>query len=171
MKTGRPPVITKCICCGSAFLAHVCRLEKSKEGLCCSKKCKYILRRKRIIEKWNLQPCDHQPGASLTTVCTKCYKSAESRKRHVEDFNISEEEYGRIAEFQGDKCAICNLRPVYPYRKRLSIDHAHETGLIRGLLCWRCNVAIESLEDHMDRLAAYLKDPPAVKALGAPAGA
>lgn len=31
--------------------------------------------------------------------------------------------------------------------KRLSIDHNHETGKIRGLLCRKCNLMLESVED------------------------
>lgn len=38
----------------------------------------------------------------------------------------------------GDNCSICK-KPKTAFKKRLSIDHNHKTGRIRGLLCFRCN--------------------------------
>jgi len=38
----------------------------------------------------------------------------------------------------GDKCAICG-KLSSEFKKRLSVDHNHRTGQIRGLLCFKCN--------------------------------
>jgi hypothetical protein len=58
---------------------------------------------------------------------------------------------------QGGVCAICG--EPRPEERTLHVDHDHETGLIRGLLCFRCNQAIGSLqEDHdiFQKAADYL---------------
>lgn len=74
-------------------------------------------------------------------------------------------EYDTILATQDGKCAICEQpeRSVHAPRGkafRLSIDHSHETGRIRGLLCQRCNRAIGLLGDDpglLLRAIAYLE--------------
>lgn len=60
---------------------------------------------------------------------------------------------------QNNCCAICG-KSEYEERKRLALDHNHETGVIRGLLCGRCNRLIGFAEDSPDILQSainYLK--------------
>ncbi len=38
----------------------------------------------------------------------------------------------------GDKCAICD-KPRSAFKKKLSVDHEHKDGTIRGLLCYHDN--------------------------------
>ncbi len=54
---------------------------------------------------------------------------------------------------QGGVCGICGGRD----RDRdLAIDHDHETGEIRGLLCSRCNTALGSFRDNPEIITAAL---------------
>jgi hypothetical protein len=53
--------------------------------------------------------------------------------------------YDEMLTTQGGKCAICGTTPI---GRRLAIDHCHETGAIRGLLCDPCN---RGLGDFRDR--------------------
>ncbi|MBM3661163.1 MAG: hypothetical protein FJW95_16895 [Actinobacteria bacterium] len=62
-----------------------------------------------------------------------------------------------MLEAQGGGCAICG-RPE-PEGGSLHVDHDHETGAVRGLLCFRCNGALGNLDENVERLAdaiAYL---------------
>lgn len=43
-----------------------------------------------------------------------------------------------LIDKHGNFCAICK-KPGTTFKKRLSVDHNHKTGTIRGLLCYRCN--------------------------------
>ena len=43
-----------------------------------------------------------------------------------------------LIDKHGNKCSICN-KPRLAFKKNLSVDHAHKSGRIRGLLCYRCN--------------------------------
>lgn len=49
---------------------------------------------------------------------------------------------------QGGTCALCAvpLDPAVP--RQAHIDHCHKTGLIRGVLCARCNKAMVAVDDH-----------------------
>jgi hypothetical protein len=58
--------------------------------------------------------------------------------------------YARTEAEQGGVCAVC--RGVNPNGKRLSVDHDHRTGKVRGLLCHRCNFAIGQVHEDLDRL-------------------
>ena len=62
-----------------------------------------------------------------------------------------------MLEAQNGVCAICG--EARPEERTLHVDHDHETGAIRGLLCVRCNNAIGDLRDDNDlarKLADYL---------------
>ena len=59
------------------------------------------------------------------------------------------EEYDEMSEKQRGKCAICGLPETKKNQHgvcRLAVDHDHETGEVRGLLCCRCNTFIGYLE-------------------------
>lgn len=65
--------------------------------------------------------------------------------------------YAAQLEKQGFGCAICGARPKV---RRLNIDHEHGSGMVRGLLCARCNRGLGWFADSPYRLegaALYLK--------------
>lgn len=75
-------------------------------------------------------------------------------------YGVTREIYAAMVAAQDGRCAVCGERP-----DRLCIDHDHETGKVRGLLCSSCNIALGHFRDDPVRLAAaigYLRSPPAV---------
>lgn len=71
-------------------------------------------------------------------------------------YGISLDEHKAMAEKQDGKCAIC----ANTFEKTPHVDHCHDTGAIRGLLCDRCNRGIGYFADSPDRLqsaADYLR--------------
>ena len=64
-----------------------------------------------------------------------------TRKRK---YGITREDYEARLAAQNGVCAICS-RP--PTDKELRVDHDHQTGAVRGLLCDDCNVGIGRLRD------------------------
>jgi hypothetical protein len=75
-------------------------------------------------------------------------------------FGISVEEYIKMSDAQGNRCAICGVHQVELERK-MAVDHSHKTGKIRGLLCIHCNLGIGHLQDSVDVLKKaqkYLED-------------
>ena len=67
--------------------------------------------------------------------------------------SIREEIYEKLFNEQNGVCAICGLPETAKHAtgqfKKLSIDHCHTTGNIRGLLCRGCNTGIGSLNDDI----------------------
>ena len=75
-------------------------------------------------------------------------------------------DHEKIKNFQENKCAICGHPPK---NRAHGVDHCHKTGLIRGLLCPHCNVALGKFRDSTEMVRKalnYLEQPPASKALG-----
>jgi hypothetical protein len=79
------------------------------------------------------------------------------------EYGITAEEYAKILDAQGGKCYLCQR--ATGARKRLSVDHDHKTGEVRGILCGPCNRDVlgharDSIE-FFERCIEYLTNPPA----------
>lgn len=60
-----------------------------------------------------------------------------------------------MAAEYGGMCAICRERPAE------HVDHDHETGEVRGVLCFTCNVGLGNFRDRpdlLDKAVHYLED-------------
>jgi hypothetical protein len=91
-------------------------------------------------------------------------RAAGNRRRTnlAKNYGLTVAEYDAMLRAQGGVCAICN-RPERAMREgkvvRMPVDHDHETGAVRGLLCHTCNRAIGLLGDDtalMRRAISYL---------------
>jgi hypothetical protein len=74
-------------------------------------------------------------------------------------YNLTEEEYNQMLINQGGCCAICGTNKPTGKWKVFAVDHNHETGQVRELLCNECNRGIGLLKDDPERLlkaAEYL---------------
>lgn len=89
--------------------------------------------------------------------------SARNRVSHIQrKFGLSVEAYEALLSKQGGLCAICRMPPSQSARwpGRFCVDHDHETGRVRGLLCFNCNTGLGSFGDDPDQLrqaAGYLE--------------
>lgn len=71
------------------------------------------------------------------------------------NYNLSREEFDILVENQHGKCALCNKPPEGRF-KRLSVDHDHKNGKVRGLLCVSCNLGLGIYEANKQKYEAYL---------------
>lgn len=60
--------------------------------------------------------------------------------RYRTAYGITLDEYERLFIEQNGLCAICKAEPI---KYKLAVDHDHDTGAVRGLLCPPCNRALE----------------------------
>lgn len=78
---------------------------------------------------------------------------------------MTQDDWDKMYDEQGGVCALCQTPDRTGRHGKLSVDHCHETGRVRGLLCTACNSALGLLGDTpkaMERVLAYLegKIPP-----------
>ena len=95
----------------------------------------------------------------LTRLCKPCAAKQQHEHRMRAHFGISAEEYQERLEKQGGTCAICNATAGNKEGDRLAVDHDHETGEVRGLLCAACNRGVGYFQDDpmlLKRAADYL---------------
>jgi hypothetical protein len=62
---------------------------------------------------------------------------------------LSFEEFKKLLKKQKNKCAICGKIET---KRRISVDHCHKTGKVRGLLCQLCNTSLGGFQDDIKRL-------------------
>ena len=93
--------------------------------------------------------------------CKGCREKTNRRSYLKRKFGITPEDYESMLESQGGGCAICGRldglhscgdKGTTYYGSRFAIDHCHETGVIRGLLCMNCNTALGCFQDNIARL-------------------
>ena len=60
----------------------------------------------------------------------------QNRERQLKQYGLTLELYNALLLSQGGVCAICKTKP---HKRSLNVDHDHLTGVVRGLLCYKCN--------------------------------
>jgi hypothetical protein len=113
---------------------------------------------------------DNQNKSGVKPLCRECNRkkckayALENKARVRGDnlkarYGITREEYDRMFAEQNGVCKICK-EPEFHMGRLLSVDHCHETGKVRGLLCNSCNRGIGLFVDDPERLrkaATYLE--------------
>jgi hypothetical protein len=78
---------------------------------------------------------------------------ARAKDNHIKRlYGISRADYDALFARQGGLCAICRK----PSKHKLCVDHCHVTGMIRGLLCRKCNSGLGCLGEDQRALVAAL---------------
>lgn len=116
-----------------------------------------------------MDECD-RPADGGRGLCTKHYSRAfyrgnQQRWQLRRLYGISVEEFEALLAQQAGVCRICrktetSVDPRTGTTRKLAVDHDHATGVVRGLLCHKCNWAIGLFADDADllrRAAAYLE--------------
>ena len=82
----------------------------------------------------------------------------ERRYRLMYDYGVTLEWFEETLAKQGGHCALCDKTDVKG-RRFLFVDHDHETGQVRGILCYRCNTHLATMEipGWAERALEYLK--------------
>ena len=95
-------------------------------------------------------------GYTMCKACKKAYDKArynpekEAHKKRRIKYGLSIEQYEQMLVDQNHQCYICNDET------KLVVDHCHESGKVRGLLCNHCNTMLGLARDNpaILRLAA-----------------
>jgi len=75
------------------------------------------------------------------------------KRQNLKKFGITLEEYEERLAAQGGVCLLCSSLSA---GKLLAVDHDHQTGAVRGLLCGPCNMALGVLEHRLSEVMSYV---------------
>lgn len=94
-------------------------------------------------------------------------KNTEKRlSQRLSRYGLDYSEYLKMIEEQGGGCAICGVKTSQcsnsktGKKNRLFVDHCHDTGAVRGVLCSSCNFGIGKFYDNpelLEKAAEYLR--------------
>ena len=80
--------------------------------------------------------------------------SKRKAKALRQNYGISLEEYNAMWEKQDEACAICKLKETAG--KGFHMDHDHQTGKIRGILCHSCNLMLGNAKDNISTMKSAI---------------
>jgi recombination endonuclease VII len=90
--------------------------------------------------------------------CKDCYPMIR-QERTANRVSRSKDTARKVREFreaQGGRCAICDIPEEESPKKRLHVDHDHNSLVIRGLLCGNCNLGLGHFKDNSTLLQAAI---------------
>lgn len=137
-----------------------------------TKKCKWC-KRFLPLDNYSSNPNTKDRLIQYCKACKKAYSSDPVRKEQLRAWKIKQK-YGLDKEMEKSldrddtrTCQICGKKECDNTRgsraEKLSIDHCHDHGDIRGLLCHQCNSGLGKFRDNLEgimRVVEYLKREP-----------
>lgn len=131
-------------------------------------------RRRSAKRKRQTFPCDGCGETSVEIeggICRICAMAAAAAslgterfarmRARIRKYGINPSDYAHLHMLQRGACAVCHEPAVFG---DLVVDHDHDTGEVRGLLCGRCNSGLGFLKDDrriVRQAVTYLAHPPA----------
>jgi len=106
---------------------------------------------------WAESPSYRQSSINHLRVFRKTDVGQRSRRRSAwkSRYGLSEEEYCKLRDAQGNQCAICGVKAAGDWD--LCVDHHHGTNVVRGLLCKPCNTALGMAKENILILYAMVQ--------------
>ncbi len=104
-----------------------------------------------LSRQWRLKNIDKIKEYSKENYSLNKDKIAEYNKKNrlhqrVIKYNLTDDKFNIMYNSQNGCCAICGKH------RKLEIEHNHQTGKVRGLVCHKCNVVIGMCEENVEVL-------------------
>ena len=103
------------------------------------------------MKQTRTQRAQSRAKKALTKNKPKTYVGARSSQRFTK-YGIVKVQFDEMLAAQNNSCAICSKPLIKP-----AIDHDHNTGFIRGILCFNCNVGLGMFGDSITNLVAAIE--------------
>lgn len=127
-----------------------------------------LRRHRHLADECTVEDCSDVPIAK--DLCNRHYQEARNAVLradraanadrylgyHLNRYGITVADFKAMWKQQAGRCAICRKKQ----ERRLTVDHDHRTGRVRGLLCFNCNIGLGKFQDRarlLERAAAYLR--------------
>jgi hypothetical protein len=78
------------------------------------------------------------------------------RKRNENKKPFTDKDFDRWYQVQYGKCAICG-KDESSFKRKLAVDHNHKTGIVRGLLCFKCNKGLGHFDEKPELFLKIIK--------------
>jgi len=119
------------------------------------------------INEFYLRGGNYSPN-SRKSKCKECDKKrvAETywkdpsvyQNNHLKrNYGITLNEYNQMLVEQGHRCKTCGTTEPGGKHGKFMVDHSHNTGEIRGLLCKSCNIALGEVGDNINTLQKMIE--------------
>lgn len=102
------------------------------------------------ISSW-CKPCKKHWRALWRKENPEKAKAKDFKDDLKKNYGIIPEQYNQMFEEQNGCCGCCG-KSHENFRRGLHVDHHHNTGQVRGLLCTQCNPGLGYFEDSIERL-------------------
>jgi len=110
-------------------------------------------RRKEYDKKYRLAHLDKE--RERVRRYYDAHKKEIAAQKRVLRYGLSQVEFERLFTVQDGGCAICGKKEWSI--KPPQIDHNHKTGKVRGILCYKCNIACGLLDEDVERVQGLLE--------------
>lgn len=100
--------------------------------------------------------CDLCSAAMGEYVRSDARRTSQRTRNLRDQYEITPEQWDQLFKSQGGKCASCGDVPPEDAKRRFHVDHNHDTGSVRGILCHSCNVALGHLKESHSRIRSLL---------------
>ena len=136
--------MTTATCLNTAKSCRICKMTKPLEDFY----------RKNSSKDGRESSCISCRRKQMSAADKKRYQSAVRRDNHLmRTYIINQSIYDHLFLMQGGHCALCPA--TVSGRKddqHLIVDHDHETGDVRGLVCHHCNIMLGGAKDNISTL-------------------
>ena len=110
--------------------------------------------------RWEYHKASHR-GSGLHYACKTCTRPISRKKKLLKLYGLTLEQFELKLLSQDGKCACCfrGMTLEGKNSKKICVDHDHDTGQVRDLLCGRCNLAAGNVDDSSllaEKLRNYL---------------
>ena len=96
-------------------------------------------------------------GFAAMPRCKPCEKHWKYKAHIARVYGINYEEFQNLLSKQKGRCALCGCSGSGKNKDKFVVDHCHETGIVRGLLCWPCNIGLGMFKDKPELIAKVVK--------------
>ena len=151
----------RCRECGKKYTTEYHKQQKQKNKALSSvlpkkcPKCNVI----KLPEHFYKNSCSNTGLTSYCKICSstrgkkweKANKEKSKQRGRVDNlkrnYGLTIEDYEKMLNKQNNVCWICKTNNPGKNRSYFTVDHCHATGVVRGLLCAKCNCALGLLND------------------------
>ena len=136
-------------------ICTVCKIEKDYS-------CYHKLAKSKDGYGYRCNSCDKLARHSYRDANQDRFRKLSRNKQLKHKYGLSQEDYQNMLELQNFGCAICKTEnpngatSESNFMKHFAVDHCHQSGKVRGLLCSACNRALGFLQDSPKILSRAL---------------